>query len=226
MQFKTKGGCLCCHCLECSFVDLNQRFCSSLARDPLTISFALIHLYFTWHDLICRLSGLSTTIYRRKENVGLGTSGESAATMPPFSAPVTFRYLIHIKINRFFKTSLPLMSVADQIPTGPDLSAYTVCLSAPIHVPYSSTKAILRQMERQTQRLTVSHLVPHRSLYAECSSSVYLAHSLVEYLCNRTQGWSSSNHGRIIKTCWSLQSWKRGRFINDTLTTAFGLQRT
>lgn len=55
--------------------------------------------------------------------------------------------------------------------------------------------------------------------YAECRVFISVA---AECLCNWRVRWSSSNQGRIIKTCWSLQSWGRGRFINDTLTAARG----
>lgn len=138
------------------------------------------------------------------------------------------RYLIHIKINRLFfnPTCFDVCTaVADQIHTSPDLSAHAVWLSAQY---MSHTARLWRCSDRWKGKHRV-WLHPTLSRIALCMQSaavVFISHArslAVEYLCNRTQGWSSSNHGRIIKTCWSLQSWKRGRFINDTLTTAFGL---
>lgn len=46
-------------------------------------------------------------------------------------------------------------------------------------------------------------------LYAECRGRVFI--SAAECLCNWRVRWSSSNQGRIIKTCWSLQSWEKGQ---------------
>lgn len=95
------------------------------------------------------------------------------------------------------------------------------CAKQTIELRYSNAETP-RQKEEKTEEkrlwpcLTLSLRC---SLYAERAGSVYLAR-LVECLCKWTLGWSSSNHGGIIKTCWSLQSWERGRFINDTLTAA------
>lgn len=120
--------------------------------------------------------------------------------------------------------------VAVQTQPGPDLSGYTVCLSAPLNKPYSSTMAIPRQTDRQKDKQKKKKEsdralpCPRTSFCMQNAEAECLSRSLVECLCNWTLRWSSSNHGRIIKTCWSLQSWERGRFINDTLTTARGLR--
>lgn len=102
-------------------------------------------------------------------------------------------------------------------------------------LPLCSTKQTIRldcgnsetQTERQTQKntLTVSYLVPAPLSVCRVRRQC-LSRSPAECLCNWTLRWSSSNHVRIIKTCWSLQSWERGRFINDTLTTAVDCVRS
>ena len=105
----------------------------------------------------------------------------------------------------------------------------TVCLSAPLNklLPLRYPD---RQKDKQEGRkkeawpcLTSSPpLLLCMQSAAAATVAECLSRSPVECLCNWTLRWSSSNHGRIIKTCWSLQSWERGRFINDTLTTACG----
>lgn len=135
-------------------------------------------------------------------------------------------YLSHTKIDRFFFPPCLFYvctAVADQTRPGPGLSGHSVCLYAALNKPHSS--ALPGQTERQTEKKTDRVLpCPRTAFCMQSAEAVCLSRSLAECLCNWTLRWSSLNHGRIIKRCWSPQSWERGRFINDTLTTARGLR--
>ena len=88
---------------------------------------------------------------------------------------IFFKDRSHIKINRFFRLE-PFdvrAAGADQIHTGPNLSAYTVCLSTPPNRPYSPVMAVPRQKGRQTEGLTVPYLVP--TLPSVCRVFISLA---------------------------------------------------
>lgn len=134
------------------------------------------------------------------------------------------KYLNHCSINRFFNHVFWCLHCCGWSDTRRSGLAGIHCLS------FCSTKQTIQlqygniQTDGKTNRESDCVLpCPCSAFCMQSAEAGCLSRSLVECLCNWMLRWSSSNHGRIIKTCWSLQSWERGRFINDTLTTALGL---